>query len=368
VLLLAACTLVGCTPATETDPAPDMATVAAQEPSSPRPSFDRAALSQRVLDRLVTTPEDGPGCAAAVGGQGQVVWYGTHGMADIEAGTPISESTVFGIASVTKQFTAAMILMLAAENELDLDDAVSAHVDGLPSWGDDVTLDQLIHHTSGVPDYEAPLVEQGHETTEPVGRRAILKAIVGTKKLDFEPGTDWAYSNAGYVLLGYVIEAVTGKPLDEVLTERVFEPLRLDMVLEPVDHVGGQARAYGLDAGEYVRLGWPWDIAGASGIQSTVADLVRWGDNYRTGTVGGRQLLDAQVADPVEVAPDDDWRYGAGIFVLPDGSVVHDGDWAGFHTRLQVSADRGQVLVVACNFAEANVDTISYELTQLWVS
>jgi CubicO group peptidase (beta-lactamase class C family) len=300
-----------------------------------------------------------------VGHQGAVVWHGAHGVADVDKGTPISETTVFDVGSVTKQFTASTILLLAADGKLALDDAVSDHVDGLPAWGDDVTIEHLMHHASGIPDYFSPMLDdKGYTPEDQVERKAIFKTIAGMKKLDFKPGTNWSYSNSNYVLLGYAIEEVSGAPLSKVLADRIFDPLRLGLVMEPVDPVSGQARSYAPNATEYDLIDWPWDNAGAGGIQSRLTDLIRWADNYRTGKVGGQALLDAQVAHAVE--SDDDEMYGAGILIRPDGSTYHQGEWEGFHTLLDISADRTQVLVVACNLSSIEVSLIGYELNQIW--
>ncbi len=174
------------------------------------PSPDRAELSQQLIsDDFSVGPENGPGCAAAVGKEGTVVWHGVHGVADMKAGTPITESTIFDIGSVTKQFTATMILLLTAEGKLALDDNVSDHVDRLPTWGDDVTIAQLIHHTSGIPEYGPLLEAKGYDWQDTTRRKHAFEVIAEVTELDSKPGTSFAYSNSNYILLGYVIEGVT---------------------------------------------------------------------------------------------------------------------------------------------------------------
>jgi CubicO group peptidase (beta-lactamase class C family) len=334
---------------------------------TPTPSPDRAELSQRVIsDALSVGPDNGPGCAAAVGKQGTVVWQGHHGLADVDAGTPITESTIFDIGSVTKQFTATMILLLAADGKLALDDTESDHVDGLPAWGGHVTIGQLLHHTSGIPEYIPLLEAKGHELHDTTSRTQAFEVIAAVTKLDSKPGKSFAYSNSNYLLLGYVIERVTGVPIAKVLDDRVFRPLDLDLVMEPIDRVPGKARSY--QVGAYGTgwdiADWHWDASGAGGIQSRVTDLIRWGDNYRTGKLGGQTLLDAQLADAVDAG--EGARYAAGIVILPDRGLVHDGAYGGFRTLLQISADRTQVLVVACNLAEVDMNAVGGKLAELW--
>ena len=317
----------------------------------------------------VSGPDNGPGCAAAVGKQGTVVWQGAYGLADVDAGTPITESTIFDIGGVTEQFTATMILLLAAERKLAVDDSVSDHVDGLPAWGDDVTIDHLLHHTSGIPDYVPLLEAKGYTLEDTAGRKLAFEVIAEATKLDSKPGTSFAYSPSDYILLGYVIERVSdGAPIADVLADRIFRPLNLEMVLEPTGQVTGKARSYRVgDLGTgYPIADWHWDAAGAAGIQSRPADLVRWGDNYRTGKLGGQALLDAQLADAVDTGEGDGSRYGAGILVLRDRGLFETAGYGGFRTLFEVSADRSQVLAVACNLREVDVDAIGEELAELW--
>lgn len=351
VLAVGALLLVAsCTPA---DPAPN-------------PSPDRAALSQKVIDDAVTAA-DGPGCAAAVGHQGAVVWQGAKGVADVETGTPITEATVFDIGSVTKQFTATMILLLVADGGLALDDAVSDHVDGLPAWAGDVTIDQLIHHVSGIPDYIPLLIAEGYPLEGPAERDLALQTIVGVTRLNAVPGTRHEYSNSNYILLGYVIEKVAGAPLADVLADRIFRPLDLGMIMEPTGPVTGKARSYRTAASGsgYEVADWHWDAAGAAGIQSRLADLVAWGDNYRTGNVGGRQLLDLQLAGAVDTGEGEGTQYGAGIFI-EEGALFHLGEYGGFHALLGISADREQAIAVACNLSEIDVNATAVEIAELW--
>ena len=135
---------------------------------------DLTAQSQAVLDGAVNADE--PGCSAAVGVEGQVVWTGVRGVADLATGTPITTSTVFDIASVSKQFTATAILLLVGAGRLSLDDPLSDHVPGLPDWATTVTVEQLMHQTSGIPDYIGLLQDQGFDYSGHTTQADALKA------------------------------------------------------------------------------------------------------------------------------------------------------------------------------------------------
>ncbi len=138
--------------------------------------------------------------------------------------------------------------------------------------------------------------------------------------------------------------------------------------MEPTDRVTGKARSYQLVpyGNGYDIADWHWDASGAAGIQSRVTDLIRWGDNYRTGKLGGQTLLDAQLAGAVDPGEGDGSRYAAGIVIRPNQALVHTGGYGGFRTLLEVSADRTQVLVVACNLEDVDVEAIGEKLAELW--
>jgi CubicO group peptidase (beta-lactamase class C family) len=324
--------------------------------------------SQRVLDILVGR-EPAPGCSAAVGERGEVVWQGVGGLADVEAGTKITSETVFDIASVSKQFTATGVLLVAAQGRLSLDDPMSKHLTGFPAWADTVTVAQLMHQVSGVPEYIKLLNRRGYSLEEETSRDLAFKAIADVEKLRFRPGSKWEYSNSNYLLLGAILEEVSDQPIPAFLRQQIFDPLQLDMmVATPTVDVPGKARPYRAAAGGtgFEVADWRWDVTGAGGIQSTPADLIRWADNYRARTVGGAELYEQQLA---HAAPTDQktLRYGAGIFLAGDGHLWHAGGFGGFRTHFFVSADRNHSLAVSCNLAEFQVGVLIDQLMSIWL-
>jgi len=328
-----------------------------------------AARSQLVLDQAVAA--DLPGCSAAVGERGVVIWQGVRGMADLETRTPISPDTIFDVASVSKQFTATAALLLADRGELALSDPLSKHLTGLPSWSRTVTLDQLMHQVSGIPDFMDML---GVLPEEETGRERGLQVISEVEFLASKPGSRWKYSNSNYLLLGLVVEQVSGQPLAEFLRENIFGPLQLPMVMGSTSPLPGKAHSYRISSyGDWEIADWHVDVTGAGGIQTTPEALVRWADNYRTGRVGGKELLKEQLAgaelmDPADttVSGPGGSRYGAGIVSDPDGTLWHDGDYGGFHSEFFVLPDRQRAIAVACNSSGTNIAALRESLTEIW--
>ncbi|WP_442931405.1 serine hydrolase domain-containing protein [Mycolicibacterium sp. 120320] len=334
--------------------------------STPPASNDdeRAARSQNVLAELVQ--EDQPGCTVAVGRNGDVVWTGVRGLANLETGAPITPDTVMDIGSTSKQFTATAILLLANQNKLNLTDPVSRYVPGLPAWADTVTVSQLIHHQSGIPDYTGLLEDDGIDFKTPTTQEQSVRRLSQVQSLTFPPGSKFEYSNSNYLLLAEVVAKTSGVPLPQFLSTEVFQPLGLAMVMDPVGKVPLKAVSYEPGPSGLTIADSLWEQVGDGAIQTTPSELVRWADNYRTGSVGGEQLLTAQLADSVETDIPGA-RYAAGIKEWNDGSLDHYGTWAGFHSGLHISKDRHTSLAVVCNADETAQDELMKRLWQIWV-
>lgn len=325
----------------------------------------KARSSQAVLDDAIK--DDEPGCSAAVGVEGKIAWTGTRGIADLRTGAKITTDTVFDIASVSKQFTATAILLLAQAGKLTLDDTLSQYVPDMPAWAAKVSVAQMMHHTSGIPDYVGLLQEQGISYADRTTETQALQALADAPDLVFKPGSRYEYSNSNYLLLGEIVHRVAVQPLPDYLSAEIFKPLGLNMVLDPVGRIPNKALSYTKNEGEYRLADSAWEQIGDGGIQTTPSQLARWGDNYRTGKVGGPKLLEAQLAGAVETEPGGGDRYGAGIFSLANGMLDHDGAWAGFVSAFRVSSDRRTAVAISCNADKQDPEAMAEALGRLWM-
>lgn len=350
VVIAAIALLSACSPQAPAEPA----TASAGKSLAERVAHDRRPFeSDAVIAELVDTEK--PGCSAAVAVHGEVLWAGAGGLADRKAGTPITTSTRFDIASASKQFTATAILLLEREGELSLDDPVSKYVDGLPAWGRTTTLEQLMHHTSHVRDYWQRLDALGIDFADTVSQAETVRAIAELPTL--EPGTGYLYSNSNYVLLAEVVRKVSGEKLPSYLQSEVFGPLGLAMELHPNLVAPDVALSYDDDGSRQVS---GWSAYGAVGIFTTPSELARWGDQYRASTIVG-DYADGSVKS-------DEGRYGAGIDLHKDGSLGHDGRFRGHITAFEVSPDRETTIVVMCNGHKGPRWPITDALRELWVT
>ncbi|MFC8870781.1 serine hydrolase domain-containing protein [Streptomyces sp. NPDC057148] len=281
----------------------------------------RRAMAVAVADGV-------PGVTAAAR-DGHRTWAGTAGVGDLRTGEPRSERDRYRVGSITKTFVATVLLQLEAEGRLSLDDTVEDWLPGVVEGnghdGGRITLRQLLNHTSGVYNYTADedfgrthflkdgFFEHRYDTVTP----RELVAVAMAHKPDFEPGTDWNYSNTNYVLAGMVIEEVTGRPYGEEVRRRVIEPLKLRATSVPGTRAGlprPSSRAYSKLGG--TATGPTYDvtrlnpsIAGAAGeMVSSSADLNR----FYTALLRGRLLPAEQLAEMTTTVPVDEVEEGAG--------------------------------------------------------
>src|SRR5688500_3043440 len=187
------------------------------------PDSTRVALN-RVFATWTST--NGPGCAAGVSRNGDLVFQNGYGMANLEHDIPITPATIFHVASVSKQFTAAAVMLLAQDGRLSLDDDIRKHLPELPDYGHRITIRHLLTHTSGLRDqWELLFMARGRFEENRITNADVLEIVARQKSLNFVPGTEWVYSNTGYTLAGIIVQRVSGKSLRDFAEERIFRPL-----------------------------------------------------------------------------------------------------------------------------------------------
>lgn len=350
---------------------PSTATAGSTSEPAPDPEREqRTAAARRLLDRIEA---DGPGCSAAVAEGEELVFAEARGMASIEEGVENTPATMMDVGSTSKQFTALAVLLLADEGELALDSPLAAYVPELPEWAGLVTLREMMHHRSGIPDYIELLADR---IDEPTTVQDALDALLEVETLEFAPGTRFSYSNSNYFLFSLVVEEVTGHPLDAYVAQEVFVPLDLTMIIDPVGAIPDKARSYERvdDAWEPVEVAWTQ--LGDGAVQATPTELVRWAREYWAPTIGSEAVHAGRFDAAVPAGEFGlDVEYGAGIArtVLDDGTVVlfHDGGWAGFTTSFLVVPDRELAIAVTCNGIATDGPvggTLGQDLLQLWLA
>lgn len=241
----------------------------------------------------VYDPAD-PGAAVLVTRGGEIILREAYGMADLELGVEMRPEHVFGIGSITKQFTAVAILTLVEEGLISLDDEIVELLPDYPSIGHRITVEHLLHHTSGIPN-NTILPETQRRIREDLDLEEVV-AMFSNEPLEFAPGEDWRYSNSGYVLLGRIIEEVSGQAYADLLRDRIFEPAGMTSSYYGTDShiIPGRVEGYltvggGWRNAEYISMTQP-HAAGA--LLSTVDDLARWYRALDSGNLVDPALLE----------------------------------------------------------------------------
>lgn len=303
---------------------------------------------------------DTPGCTVGVSKDGKEVLARAYGSADLEHGVANAADTIFEAGSVSKQFTAAAILLLAQAGKLKLDDPVRQYVPEVPDYGTPVmTLRHLLHHTSGLRDWGTVTYAAGW----PRGSRAhthahVLDIVSRQKSLNFPPGSEYLYCNTGYNLLAIIVERVSGKTFAQYTKDMIFEPLGMAHTQWRDDYtriVKDRAAAYDLRPDGYHNQMPFENVHGNGGLLTTVGDLLRWNRNFTSERVGGHALVTelqrrGRLSDGLEIS------YARGLEVsmyrgVPE--VSHSGGTAGYRSFLTRYPDQGLSVAVLCNAGNA---------------
>jgi CubicO group peptidase (beta-lactamase class C family) len=316
------------------------------------PPADLKARADAILQ--ASYPADAPGAAVIITRGGQTIYAAGRGLADVDARRPITPDTIFRLGSITKQFTAATILQLVQEGKVSLDDPVSRFLPDFPQPGASATVRQLLNHTSGIVSYTGIpgwMVEANtsrpHSTAQMI---ALFKDLPAVSK----PGEQWAYNNSGYVLLGAIIEAATGKPWYQAVDDRIAAPLRLRTIGYGVDRESAPAMARGYTGGtgqvkpaQSIHMSVPH---GAGALVGTVRDLATWAHALHHGRVLNPASYAAMTA-PTALPDGRSEPYGFGLgmgAVRGRPALGHSGGIFGFSTdSLYVPADDLFVAVFA---------------------
>ncbi|MCY3844961.1 MAG: serine hydrolase [Acidobacteria bacterium] len=299
---------------------------------------------------------DGPGCAVSVMEGGDIVFASGYGAANLEYGIPITPESVFHVASVSKQFTALAVALLASEGRLAWDDDVRRHVPEIPDYGVPITLRHLAQHTSGVRDQWSLLQMAGWRWGgDVITQGDVLDLLTRQTALHFRPGTEHLYSNSGYTLLAVAVERVSGQSLRAFTDERIFQPLGMTRTTFRDDHtllVRDRAYAYEADGAGGYRLSIPdFAVVGASSLFTTVEDLARWNRNFRTGEVGGRDAV-RQIQETTTLASGAQVAYAYGLVHGTHRgrrTVGHGGTDAGYRSEFLRFPEEDLAVAVLCN-------------------
>jgi len=310
------------------------------------------------VDELFTVydSDDRPGAAVAVIQNGEIVYQKGFGMADLERSVPITPGSVFEIGSISKQFTAMCIMLLENDGKLTLDDNIRKYVPEMPEYERQITLRQLLHHTSGVRDIETLIPLAGMHWFNYYSDEQMLELITRQKDLNFPPGEQFLYSNSGYILLAQTVSRVSGQSLREFAQKRIFGPLGMEHTAfwdQPGQIIPNRALAYAAEGEDGYRLEmWNMPFAGPAGVYTTVGDLALWDANFYDNKLGGGTMLIKKMETPGLLENGEPTEYAAGLSIgthngLP--MIAHDGAWMGYRTSMRRYPEQHLSIVMLLN-------------------
>ncbi len=297
----------------------------------------------------------GPGCALGISRDGHLVYSRGYGMANLETGSAITPASIFHVASISKQFAAFAVALLAEDGKLSLDDVIQKHLPEIPVYPRAITIRHLIHHTSGLRDQWSLLGMADWRGDDLITESDVLSIVSRQKEINFLPGDEYIYSNTGYTLLAVIVKRVSGKSLREFSDERIFKPLGMTDTHFHDDHtmvVPGRTSAYQVRQGGGWMVSIPvFDTYGATSLFTTVADLLKWEQNFAEPKVGSRALIE-KAQQPTTLTNGRTLNYGYGLSVETYRgmrAVGHGGADAGYRSDVIRFPDAGLAIDVLCN-------------------
>ncbi|MBI3667281.1 MAG: beta-lactamase family protein [Acidobacteria bacterium] len=297
---------------------------------------------------------DVPGASVIVIRKALIVYARAYGFANLEEHTRASTRTNYRLASLTKQFTAMAVMMLAKDGKLHFDDRLTDALPGFPAYGSRIRIRHLLNHTSGLWDYE-DLIPEGQK--EQLKDRDALELVKAKGATYFEPGSRFKYSNTGYATLALVVETASGRPFARFLKERIFQPLGMDDTVayeKGISEVSNRAYGYTLEGAGFKRTDQSLTSAvlGDGGIYTSVMDLYKWDRALYSDRLVDRAILQLAVT-PATLNDGSKTEYGFGWFVdRYRGRRLryrHNGETVGFENVIQRFPEEQLTVIILAN-------------------
>ena len=314
-----------------------------------------------------------PGCAVGAYQGDRILLSKAYGMANLDHNVPLKPASVFHVASVSKQFTAAAILLLAQDGKLSIDDDIRKHLPELPDFGSKITIRHLVHHTSGIRDQWDLLTFAGWRySRDLITDQDVLSLLSRQKDLNFTPGERHLYSNSGYTLMALIVNRASGKSFREFTRERIFAPLGMNNTHFRDNFneiVRDQAYGYAPAASTFRLSVTNFDTAGATSLLTTVEDLAKWNGNFESKRVGGETLLAAMVERGV-LNNGEKLGYAFG---LTHGTyrgvptIGHGGSDAGYRSAFFHFPEQRFGVSVLCNLAATNPGALAQRVADVFL-
>jgi len=311
-----------------------------------------------------------PGAAVGIVRDGALVYSKGYGMANLDYDIPLSVTSKFYIASMAKQFTAACIALLALEGKIDLDDEVHAYIPELPSYGEMITIRNLVHHTSGLRDYLELMYLSGRSFEDYFTINDGIQLLRRQSDVNFSPGEKHLYSNSGYILLAEIVNRVSGMTIREYADRNIFKPLGMNDTFFNDDHsqiIKNRVVSYRKESDTFKRYVQNFDALGDGNLITTIKDLYLWDQNFYRPKVGGAKFLDLMLTKG-RLNNGDTIDYAFGLVHdtykgLP--TLSHGGAFLGFRTQFIRFPEQRFSVIVLASVSGSNPTGKAYQIADI---
>ena len=329
------------------------------------------------VDQLFATVDkpSSPGCSVGIIQDGNFVYKKSFGEASLELKVPLTPASVFYVGSISKQFTAASIVLAAEQKRLSLDDDVRKYLPELPDYGHSITLRQMLHQTSGFRDFLDLVFVSGRNAADLESPADILKLIARQKGLNNIPGDEWIYSNTNYFLLGEVIRRATGESLARFASQNIFQPLGMTQTLFYDDNtlvVPNRVAAYDPGPNGNFLVDWSttYDIVGGGGLMTSVDDLLAWDRNFYADKLGeGSLAKELEMHGTLNNGNQIDYALGLSLGEYRGLPVVeHNGALFGYHSAFTRFPEQRFSVMVLCNHGTIGPEGLVRKIADLYLA
>ena len=312
-----------------------------------------------------------PGCAVAIIKNGELIFKKGYGMANLEYNVPISSSSIFHIASESKQYVAFCMLLLEQQGKLSIDDDIRKYLDYVPDFGKMITIRHLIHHTSGLRDQWQLLANAGWQLDDVITQEHIIKLISKQKGLNFAPGEEHLYCNTGYTLMAEIVKKASGLSLREYTDKYIFRPLEMNSTHFHDNYreiVPNRTYSYSpKGVREYQHSVLSYSTVGATSLFTTVEDEAKWVMNYEHGKVGGKELIEKMYSTGIlNSGKKLTYAFAIGIDDYKGWKRIgHGGSDAGYRTYACRFPEQQLGIIVFSNFSNGNPNGMAMQIADL---
>ncbi|XLS27990.1 serine hydrolase domain-containing protein [Flavobacteriaceae bacterium M23B6Z8] len=313
-----------------------------------------------------------PGMAIGIVKEGEIVYRSSRGIADLTNNLPITDSTAFNIASVSKQFTAFLALIAEKEGKFKLSDDIRWYLPELKNLPFKITIEQLANHSHGLPNYSDLIEMIGFGLSSPISNKQAVETLLNVRQINFKAGTKYQYGNSGFILLAEILKRVYEKPFPNLMEEKVFQPLQMNrtaVIDNPNTIVNNKAIAYKKNSNYYIEHTNRQMENGSSNIYTTLNDMLKWAINFQNPTVGFENQISQLSKETISITKTGDLNYGLGLYTETYRGlkiIFHGGGTAGYRAYILHVPEHNFSIITLGNQESFDALLIIYDILELY--